>query len=252
MKILLIGLAAATLATTAATAQSGMPGDMGGSMGGMGGGAGGAGPGSMGRMGSSMTPDSYRRMEGMKPIRRDKMDKPVTEMFRAADTDRDGIVTLEELQGVLARQRDEIIRTRFDRIDANRDHMIDLQEFIGWQTRLGTVASSEQAAMGDNGPIPESLPPVLGKDEEDHALRRLIEPLNATVIASANSNYDKGVSLQELLAYEYKRFDAADVDKDGWLTSEELRVAGPRGREGFGRGGPGARGGSEREGAPGE
>ncbi|CAN5353935.1 hypothetical protein BH10PSE13_BH10PSE13_17230 [soil metagenome] len=214
-----------------------MDGSMGGSMGsgGMEGGGGRRG----GRMGGDMGGMMRPGPTALKPIKREKLDKPVTEMFRAADTDRDGFITLGELQAVLAARRDAIIRARFDRIDANHSKTIEPQEFITWQAGLGSAASSESEAMGDNGPIPESIGPELGKSDEDRILRLLIEPLNSVVIANANVNYDRGVSLDELLTHERKRFDAADADKDGWLTPEEIRSLSPRGRGGFGRGGPG-------------
>jgi hypothetical protein len=248
MKRILLGIAFLTL-STAAFAQGGM----GGGMGGMGGDDMGGGMEGGGRRGGRYGGGGMEGVGGsgpmmrtgpavMKPIKREKLDKPVTEMFRAADTDHDGMVTLAEFQALLAARRDTIIRARFDRIDTNHNKSIDPQEFIAWQTGLGSVASSDQGAMGDNGPIAESLSPDLGKGDEDQALRVLIEPLNAVVIANANVNYDKGVSLEELLDYERKRFDGADVDKDGWLTPQELYALSPRGRGGAGRGGPGAGG----------
>jgi hypothetical protein len=42
------------------------------------------------------------------------------------------------------------------------------------------------------------------------------------VIAKANLNYDTGVSLEELLAYEGARFDKADANHDTYLVREEL------------------------------
>lgn len=248
MKKILLGVLIASL-STAAFAQ-GMPGGgMDGGMGGMGGGGmGGGGMGGMrggrrGGMGGGMggPGGGTHGPAAIKPLKRDKIEKPVTEMFRIADTNHDGTITLEELQALLVQRRDAIIRTRFDAIDGDHNGTISLAEFIAWQTHMGSAAGNEEEAMGDNGPIPDSIPVPLGHDDEDRILRRLIDPLNATVIASANSNYDRGVSLEELLAYEYKKFDAADADKDGWLTPEEMRAlggGGGRGRGGFG-GGPG-------------
>ena len=54
-------------------------------------------------------------------------------------------------------------------------------------------------------------------------LARLVAPLNATLLAAANANYDAGASLAEVLAYEGKRFEAADANTDGWVTDDELR-----------------------------
>lgn len=44
------------------------------------------------------------------------------------------------------------------------------------------------------------------------------------------------MSLEELLAFEGKRFEAADRDGDGTVSMEEMRPAGPR--NGGGPGGP--------------
>ncbi|HEX7858263.1 MAG TPA: EF-hand domain-containing protein [Sphingobium sp.] len=245
--ILGTGMATALLLlSTPALAQ------MGGGMGGMGGGMGGGGMGggSMGgsggmgrghRDGMDEDSDASRRMGGrprmaeMKPIKREKLDKPVQAMFAAADSNRDGIVTLDELKAVLVARRDATIRTRFEKIDTNRDGKIDQAEFIAWQSSMGSVAASDDEATGDRGgPVAESIAPVLPNDEEGRVLRRIIEPLSPTVIATANTNYDKGLSLDELLTYERKRFDDADTDKDGELSGEELRAFLPKGRRGPG------------------
>ncbi len=75
---------------------------------------------------------------------------------------------------------------------------------------------------------------------EDRIVQRLIGPLDAVAIAGANSNYDAGASLAELLAFERAKFDAADKDHDGALNGAELRAAGLEGRRpgGFGGDGP--------------
>ncbi len=240
-----------TLAPLPVLAQDGM-GGMGGGMGGMGSGGmggGGMGGGGMGRGGGRRGGEEgeagpargANRPPEMKPINRDRLDKMVTAMFQLADSDRDGIVTLDELRAVLAARRDAAIRTRFERIDTNHNKLIDPQEFIAWQTSLGSAAISEEQAMGnDGGPIAESLSPPASDNHEDRIVLRLIEPLSATVITSANVNYDKGASLPELIAYEHQKFDALDTNKDGFLVGEELRAAEPRGEGGRGRrGGPG-------------
>ncbi|HEX7871815.1 MAG TPA: EF-hand domain-containing protein [Sphingobium sp.] len=245
MRKTILGMALLLLSSTAFAqmgggmgGMGGMDGDSGGGMGGMGGRRGGMG-GGMGGEGGPPGGGGRPRMAETKPIKRAKLDKPVQGMFAAADSNRDGIVTLDELKAVLLARRDAAIRTRFEKIDTNRDKLIDEKEFIAWQSALGSIAASDDEAMGDRGgPVAEAIAPVLDDDAEGFVLRRLIDPLGATVIASANSNYDKGLSLDELLTYERKRFDDADVDKDGELGVEEIRALMPRGR---GRG-PGADG----------
>lgn len=245
MRQLMIGLT--LLSFPAMVMAQGMPGGRGGMPGGGGRGGGGMGGGRGGGMGGGMRPGGHGRPPvELKTISRDKIDKPVEEMFRAADANGDGAVTVEELHAVLAGRRAVLIRERFKAIDSNGDKVIDEREFVAWQESLGSLAASDASAGGvDVSIVPDTIAPSLGKGAEDNALRLAVEPLGATVLIDANTNYDQGVTLAELLAYERKRFDTADTDHDGSLSPEELRALEPRGRAGaLGAGGPGAGGSS--------
>lgn len=201
------------LSSTAALAQMG-----GGGMGGHPGGGWGRGAGA-----------GMRRMTPAKPLSRERFDKVVTAMFREADANHDGTLTIDELRGIIEGQRDAIIRARFARIDSNHDRAISEEEFFAWQRQMGSVASSESAGMGEaDGPVAEVIRPQLGDDPEDRMIGMMIEPLGVTVLTQANSNYDAGVSLAELIAFEGQKFQAADTDHDGWVTMEEMRAAMPR------------------------
>jgi len=215
--VLLAAMLATALSATA-SAQMGPGGGMGG-MGGMGDGRGGH----HHEEGEEGEAHGGGRPQVMQTLKRKQLDDPVTAMFRAADADHDGIVTLAELKSVIAARRDAMIRARFEQIDTNHDHHIDLEEFLAWQRQLGSVASSEaQSVLA--GPVAEAIEPSLGGSPRDDMLRAIIAPLNAMTIVDANTNYDAGVSLEELLAFERKRFDAADTDGDGELTFEEIRA----------------------------
>lgn len=173
-----------------------------------------------------------------KPVKRKQFDKLVTAMFRDADANKDGTVTVAELHSVVEARREATIRARFAAVDANRDGSLSAAEFMTWQKQMGSVASSDAQASGDrNGPIADAILPS-PDGEDDYAIAAMIEPLSGTVIAQANINYDAGVSLDELLAYEGRHFEEADKDKDGELSPDELRPVRPAGR-GRGPGGPG-------------
>lgn len=164
------------------------------------------------------------RIREVKPIKREAFDKAVTAMFRTADGDRSGIVTIDELRAIAAARRDVLIGERFERIDADRDRQIGRDEFFAWQHSLGSVAQSEEAqAVGRGGPIAETVAPDVGDGPGSQMLADLIEPLSAGLIARANMNYDAGLALDELLAHEGKRFDAADRDGDGEISMGEMR-----------------------------
>jgi len=196
-------------------------------------------------------PGAQQRPREVKPVKRSELDEAATAMFRAADSNRDGLATLEEVRAIFQARRDTIIRERFTRIDSDRSGAIDEAEFLAWQGQMGSAASVEgDGSAGRDGPVEEALRPELGDDMEDRMLARLIQPLSAITIVAANTNYDGGVSLDEWLAYQHKRFDGADADGDGKLTINEMRSlmpepgrpagpgAGPAGAPGAGPGGP--------------
>lgn len=221
------GVLAALLVTLTAPAlaQDMGGGDMGG--GGMGGGG-------MGPPDGPVGGDAHAGPSMPKAIKRARFDQIVTGMFQAADTNRDGTVTIDELHAIVAARRATIIKDRFAAIDTDRNGAISMAEFTAWQSRMGAVANSDAAATGDKGaPISDAIMPDLGRDR---VLAAVIEPLTGTTIASANTNYDAGISLAELLAYEGKLFDAADTDHDGYLWPQDLGARNPNG------GGPNGRG----------
>ena len=167
----------------------------------------------------------YHAQEYLKPIRMDRFDKAVREMFASADTNRDGMVTLDELRAVVAGQRDAIIRDRFREIDTNHDGRIDEGEFIAWQQALGAAAGSDCASSaGAAELVPESLGPRLGNSDKERALAVAIVPLSATVITAANVHYRAGITLDDLLAYEHKHFNAVDTNHDGFLEQFEIEA----------------------------
>ncbi|MBO9671777.1 MAG: EF-hand domain-containing protein, partial [Sphingobium sp.] len=160
-----------------AYAQMG-PGGGGGFPGGGGGGfPGGGGRGHGGRGGAmGRGQRGAERPRVMKPVKREKLDKVVTAMFKAADTNGDGLVTFEELKAVIEARRDARIKARFERIDTDHNGSISSAEFFAWQHDMGSLAASEDQPVAEmGGPISEAILPEL--DEDDMALRRLIEPL---------------------------------------------------------------------------
>lgn len=176
-----------------------------------------------------LTSGEPRRRPG-EALRRDKFDEAVGKMFASADSDRNGLLTLAELRATIEARKVAAIRGRFAGIDANRDQSLSYAEFDQWQRSLGSAALTDAAAAAasiaavseDIGPEPERGPGGL-------VLARLVAPLNATMLVSANTDYDAGASLAEIAALEGRRFEAADANTDGWVTEDELRQAPPAG-----------------------
>jgi len=233
MRRIVPALAALVLASQA-LAQAGPPG------------GGGQPPGGGKGGGRGGPPGAQQRPREPKPVKRADLDEAATAMFRAADSNRDGLATLEEVRAIFQARRDTIIHERFTRVDSDHSGAIEQPEFLAWQRQMGTAASVEGDGLpGRDAPVEEALRPELGDDLEDRMLARLIEPLSAITIVAANTNYDGGVSLEEWQVYQRKRFDGADADSDGKLTMEEMRglmpelgrSEGPGGRPGAGPGG---------------
>lgn len=169
------------------------------------------------------------RMKEIKPVPHARFDKIVTAMFREADQNRDGIVTLDEVRAIASARRDTLIAARFDRIDTNRDRAISRDEFFAWQRGMGSVAQSDEAqAIGRDGLVPETIEPDYADEMEARLLLGIIEPLSAGLVAKANLDYDAGLSLAELLDWQGKRFAEADRDGNGAISMAEARQ--PEGR----------------------
>jgi len=157
-------------------------------------------------------------------LRRSKFDDAVGKMVAAADSNRDEVITLEEFRAVIGANKDAAIRDRFAGVDANHDRSVSYAEFEQWQRGLGSVALSDEAAAAASAArVAEDIRPGRVNGPGGTVAVRLIEPLNATMLAAANTNYDAGASLAEILVYEGKRFEAADLNKDGWVTEDEQR-----------------------------
>lgn len=242
-----------TLALAASPAMAQMGGGMGGmGSGGMGGGGMGGGHGSHGGdAGEAPSAGGDHQPHDMKPIALKTFDKAVESMFRIADANHDGLVTLAEFELVVTARRAAVIRDRFHAIDANRDGRIDEAEFIAWESRKGSAAMVDDMASEFSELVPDSIGPDLGEGERNVALMIAVEPLNPVVIARANTNYNAGITLNELMTYEHARFTRADTNQDGFLEREEIEALRPArgghrggisgGRDGNGPGrGPGA------------
>jgi hypothetical protein len=177
-----------------------------------------------------LTAGQPRRSPG-EAIRRDKFDEAVEKMFASADTDRDGLMTLAELRATIEARKDAAIHGRFATVDANRDQQVSYAEFNQWQRSLGSAALSDAAAAAaSNTVVSDDIGPAPIRGEGAPVLAHLVAPLNATMLVAANTDHDGGASLAEVAAYEGKRFDDADLNKDGWVTADELQQQGAQRR----------------------
>ena len=155
--------------------------------------------------------------EPFHPGRRD--DDTLADWFRQADRNHDGQLTLEEMQADADRF--------FALLDANHDGEIDPDEITRYENVVAPEIASghvDVAAFGSS----EGGGFFRAGDNDQHqgagryGLLDLPEP-----VVSADSDFNRGVSLAEFRAAAGQRFLALDVDHKGYLTLPLLETIRP-------------------------
>jgi hypothetical protein len=169
--------------------------------------------------------------------------KHVRDLFAKLDTNRDGVVTREEVDalhqkmvsamgvagdwqkrfadhGVLMGDRGAI----FDRLDTNHDGSISRQEFMAGQPQM----RQQRVMILRNGP--EGAPGVPGEPGMEHMKMHLRgagmdRGFGGHLFDMADSNHDGRLTLQEAEAAALAHFDRADLNHDGRITPEERSQA---------------------------
>lgn len=170
-------------------------------------------------------PGQGRPQEARLPkIKLEDIEKVSREMFATADLDRDGTVTLDELQTIMDRHRDAVIAERFAQLDSDGDRVVDYTEFATWQLSLGARAAEEGGSRAlDMARLPDAVGIPPGRDDKARFVAMLLTPISRASVIEANVNYDGGADLAEFLAFQRRKFDAADEDANGVLEGPELR-----------------------------
>lgn len=157
-------------------------------------------------------------------VRLDDIKKASRTMFATADLDRDGTVTLEELQAIMDRRRDALLAERFARLDSDGNRVIDYTEFVTWQHSLGARATGEFGSRAfEMDRVPDAVEIPAGRGDKERILGMLLTPISRASVVEANVDYDAGVDLAEFIGFERRKFDAADEDANGILEEAELR-----------------------------
>ncbi|WOE74500.1 EF-hand domain-containing protein [Alterisphingorhabdus coralli] len=159
----------------------------------------------------------------LKPLELKKVEGIIERQHREADQDRNGYLTVEELRGQINALAESIVQQRFGRIDTDGNSSLSYAEFSAWQRSLGSQALDDRSAGSVNqAMVPNSLPFEINDRKYGRLLRRLVPPLNVTILSQADGDYDGQVSVEELKDAQSKRFKELDANSDGFLVRSEF------------------------------
>jgi hypothetical protein len=151
------------------------------------------------------------------PFRADRGSDPLATWFAAADRNHDGYLTLDEMQADADRF--------FAVLDTNHDGEIDPDEMSHYENVVAPEISGGQFDMAANGPRHSSRAPRENETRQGASrfgLLDLPEP-----VASADTNFNRGVSLEEFRQAAAHRFVALDLDHRGKLALAGLESIRP-------------------------
>lgn len=191
------------------------------------------------------TPEMRSRVMVMsdRVMTRDEAVKHVRDLFAKLDTNRDGVVTREEVDalrqkmmgamgmagdgekrlgehGIMMGDRNQI----FDRLDTNHDGSISRQEFASAAPQV----RQERVMIVRNGP--EGAPPMTGEPGTEGMKMRMHgggmgRGFEGNLFDMADTNRDGRLTLQEAEAAALAHFDKADLNHDGKITPDERAQA---------------------------
>jgi Ca2+-binding EF-hand superfamily protein len=170
----------------------------------------------------------------MATVKRADVEAQVKERFAMLDANKDGAVTREEILGVHAKMRQEMMSRRFEMMDANKDGAISRAEFDAAHNPPAPVAGAATPApvpgmaMGDGmkcrdmdgdgmkgeGMMRGHMGRGMGHGGMGHGMgMRMFE--------MADANKDGKVTLAEMTKVRLDHFDQVDTNHDGQITPEE-------------------------------
>ena len=164
--------------------------------------------------------------------------------FDQADTNHDGVLTLDEMEADAARF--------FATLDRNKDGEIDPDEIEIYETQIAPMISvgnapPEASSSSDDSDAPAKKPVYVPQGAARFGYFNYPEP-----VIVADTNFDRGVDAREFRIAADKRFAMLDKNGDGKLEKSELPKLSPpgfgQGKRGGGRGGMGRHGGGRRGG----
>ena len=170
-------------------------------------------------------PPTLARPMADRILTRAEVDAKVRAHFARLDTNRDGVLTTDEMAarhgarmahrlGEGGKMRDP--NAAFDRLDANRDGAISRDEFArGRQLRVERIVIKRD---GDAPGQPGAMRGMRGHGKMPRGM------MGGGMLKLADANKDGRITLQEATSGALRHFDMVDTNRDGRITPEERRA----------------------------
>lgn len=153
-------------------------------------------------------------------VTKEELPERLAERLLAADLDKDGSLTLDELRQAGEKERVEQAKRTMERLDVNKDGKITRDEIPERMLpRLAGVDADQDGGIT----LTELSAPPPPRPEEMDAVRR--DP--AQMIARLDRNGDGKLAGDEIPGWMQRRMAQLDKNADGALTVEELGAAPP-------------------------
>lgn len=162
---------------------------------------------------------------------RAQVEAMVKEKFAAADTNKDGAVTMEEINAARMARHAQRMDERFKAMDANSDGSISRAEFdaahermMGQMGQMGPgMGAGPGAAMGagHQGMMHDSPGMGMSGSGMMHGGPGMGMKFSSRMFERADANKDGKVTLAEANKAALAHFDEVDADKNGTVTAQE-------------------------------
>lgn len=144
------------------------------------------------------------------PMTRTAVETRVKERLARFDTDKNGIVTRDEMLAFAKARGKETADQSFTATDVNKDGSISRQKYDARAATRGTERVVRIDRRGADGSMPE------GK-----SMRMMMMDRGGTTMMSG----DGQIVIADAVKKALERFDATDTNKDGTISPEERRAA---------------------------
>ncbi|MGD9812083.1 MAG: EF-hand domain-containing protein [Sphingobium sp.] len=162
----------------------------------------------------------------MQDMTRADVEAKVKDHFAKVDANKDGAITMEEMDAYREAKQTNRMDAHFARMDANGDGSISREEFASahdaMREKRGDMREKmkeRRDQMAENGEAPGSRPMGMMRGMKGH--HGDMGMMGGRMFKKADANGDGKVTMAEATSAALAHFDKVDADKNGTVTPAE-------------------------------